>query len=71
MLNLIVVVLLNLGFNVEGGKHFTMNSYNAQHVRHFPEYDKDGGDEVFLNLVTIDNYLPDDIIIVDDDMPSK
>ena len=71
MLQLILTTLLSLGFNVNSGNHFTMNSRNAQLIQSSIEYRIVGGDTEFKKFISIDDVILDDIIIVDDDNPTN
>jgi hypothetical protein len=69
MLQLILMVLLNLGFKIDSAHHITMNSYNANEIKSNRDYISSGGDYEFNTYVSVDDKLVDDIVITDDDNP--
>jgi hypothetical protein len=70
MLDLLISVLLMMGFNVNGN-HFTMNSNNAIRIKSTNEYKECNCDREFIQFVSIDDKLTDDVIVVDDPDPNK
>ncbi len=69
MLHLIIAVLLSMGFNIDNGYHFSMNSNNARIIKNSSEYNSYGGNSEFAKFVNTDERLTDDVIIIDDDTP--
>jgi len=70
MLNLIVATLISLGFN-PNCEHFTMNETNAKQIINSDLYLQSGGNSEFVKYVSIDSYLPNDIVICDDVDPKQ
>ena len=70
MLELLISLLLMMGFNVNG-THFTMNSNNAEKIKSTVEYKLCNCDGEFVRYVTIDDKLSDDVVVVDDPEPAK
>ena len=71
MLHLIITILLTLEFPIESGNHFTMNSKNAEIIKHSVFFNEVGGESEFSKFIAIDDNMIDDIVIVDDDNPTQ
>ena len=71
MLEIIIAILMNLGFNFNSSNHFTISANVAEKIKNSSEYQSRGGDSEFNKFVTVSNQDLDDIVVTDDDNPVR
>jgi hypothetical protein len=71
MLELIIAILISLGFNVESESSFSLDNKTIDIIKQSEQYKDAGGDEALANYVTVTEPVNDGIVVTDDDNPSR
>ncbi len=69
MIELIITILINLGFNFNSTNNITINNDAANQIRSDIKFESLGGEQELSRCVTISNSNLDEIVITDDDNP--